>query len=141
MARGGRRAGNKGTAYSNRSDLHQPMPPAAPTGLPYGARGQMIASQRAVPMRPAPSPQPAPAPQGAPLPGAMPLLRPTERPNEPVTHGLPVGPGAGPEAIQGVGASGFGHSSTADMLSQLAQVPGASQDVANLANYAQQARG
>lgn len=38
-------------------------------------------------------------------PGDMTLTRPTERPNEPVTHGLPGGPGAGPEALTGVGAA------------------------------------
>ena len=75
------------------------------------------------------------------MPGTLPFLHPTARPNEPVTAGLPLGPGPGPEAITGVGAGGFGHSATADLLSQLAAVPGAGPDVANLAAYAQQARG
>jgi hypothetical protein len=101
MARGGRRAGNKGQGYGNRTDLHSPLPVAAPTGLPYGARGEMVGEQRAVPMRPAPGPS-APAPTGAPgpVPGdAGDFLRPTERPNEPVTAGLPTGAGPGPEAL------------------------------------------
>ena len=33
------------------------------------------------------------------MPGAMPFLRPTERPNEPVTAGIPLGAGPGPEAL------------------------------------------
>jgi hypothetical protein len=37
-----------------------------------------------------------------------PLFAPTERPNEPITHGISVGPGAGPEALmmqQGIAAN------------------------------------
>lgn len=34
------------------------------------------------------------------MPGALgPLHAPTQRPNEPITAGLPSGPGAGPEAL------------------------------------------
>lgn len=54
---------------------------------------------RAVPIRP-PAPT-APGPGGAagpaPPPGAF--TRGTDRPDEPVTAGLPVGSGAGPEAL------------------------------------------
>jgi len=40
-------------------------------------------------------------PSGRPLPrpGEMPYTGPTNRPNEPVTAGLPFGPGPGPEAL------------------------------------------
>lgn len=148
MARGGRRAGTKGAVYTNRSDLRSgPLPLAAPRGLPYGDRAKLIAAQRAVPMGPPPSAAPGPAapstPPGAPAPepGSLPFTHPTQRPNEPVTAGLPMGPGPGPEAITGVGAGGFGHSATADMLSQLAAVPGAGSDLKALASYAQQGRG
>lgn len=37
-------------------------------------------------------------------PGGMGLLAPTARPAEPVTAGLPVGPGPGPEALGSAGA-------------------------------------
>lgn len=42
-----------------------------------------------------------PNPLGAgPGPGELgPLTAPTDRPGEPLTHGLPTGPGAGPEAL------------------------------------------
>lgn len=76
-------------------------------GEPYGMRKQLEAAQATIPLPaagapPATGPQP-PAPQGgAPVPqlaGAQDFARPTERPAEPVTNGLPVGPGQGPEAL------------------------------------------
>jgi hypothetical protein len=104
MARGGRRAGTPGKAYSNRTDLQGPQ---APTGLPYGDRAKLIAAQKAVPAGPAPAPMPAapagppPSQPGAagPAPGSLPFTHPTQRPGEPVTAGLPLGPGPGPEAL------------------------------------------
>lgn len=45
--------------------------------------------------------QPSPPGLGAgPLPGSLgPLHAPTDRPGEPVTHGLPSGPGGGPQVL------------------------------------------
>jgi hypothetical protein len=41
------------------------------------------------------------------MPGTLGALdRPTERPGEPLTAGLPSGPGPGPEALAGVGIGG-----------------------------------
>lgn len=74
------------------------------------------------------------------MPGSLPFLHPTMRPNEPVTAGLPVGPGPGPEALSGIGAAGMGQAQTADTLSQLARMPGAGPELANLAAYAQAGR-
>ena len=101
MARGGRRAGNRGTQPTNRTDIHQPLPVSAPTGLPYGARGELVAAQQAVPMGPGPTAGgPPSAPGGeAPAQSVLPLGAPTQRPDEPVTAGLPIGPGPGPEAL------------------------------------------
>jgi len=106
MARGGRRAGKSGTKYPNRTDLQGAQLPAnAPRGLPYGDRAKLIAAQRAVPMGTAPAPTPAvpqggsPPPSPAPEPGSLPFLGQTQRPSEPVTAGLPIGPGPGPEAL------------------------------------------
>jgi hypothetical protein len=95
--------------YSQRTDLSQP-PGAqgtyAPTGLPYG---EATAARRAMQAAPLPAnrgtPAPAPtrasparqAPAGQPA-GPPPdiwsiLARPTNRPDEPLTAGLPVGAG------------------------------------------------
>lgn len=102
MARGGARSGTPGKAYSNRSDMQAPK---APTGLPYGEHKQLVDAQHAVPL---PNVGAAPAAGGVlPAQGTPPALgdftRPTERPTEPVTAGLSVGPGPGPEALQTVG--------------------------------------
>ena len=89
--RGGRRQGKPGGLYPNRSDLRNVKPPmqAAP-GQGYGEAKAQMDAQRAVPVAPPPPPQPADLP---------PLTRPSERPNEPVTAGLPIGPGPGPEVL------------------------------------------
>ena len=71
----------------------------AARGQTYGKRKQQEEAQRAVPMRQAPTdvavqqPTRRPAPMA---PGAF--MRPTERPQEPITAGAPFGAGAGPEA-------------------------------------------
>lgn len=112
MPRGGRRTGTPGKAYSNRSDLNGPkaVPMMAATGQQYGARKAQIDAQRAIPVAAPPGPALAPPTGGAPAPGptlpagpgpgqVVPLDAPSMRPDEPVTAGLPVGPGAGPEAL------------------------------------------
>lgn len=83
-----------------------------------------------------------PAPQ-APIPGgAGPLLRPTERPGEPITAGMPIGPGPGKEALSPLTQStgGNGGSTVGGLLSGLASAPGASPEVQQLASYAQGAK-
>lgn len=103
MPRGGRRAPIPGKAYSNRSDLNSraQLTPMAATGQPYGQAGAQLAAQRAVPIASAP-----PLPEGEPPQWSMPQLPslsgPSQRPDEPVTHGLPIGPGAGPAALTGL---------------------------------------
>jgi hypothetical protein len=99
---GGARQGTPGTPYQNRSDL-QTQKPTAATGQAYGAAGAQLAAQKAVPIAGAaagvpPAVQAAAAAQGPP-PAPPDLYRATENPGQPVTHGLPVGPGAGPEAL------------------------------------------
>jgi len=103
--RGGVRQGTPGKAYSNRTDLNQPVQ-VAPS-KEYGQGVQQAAAQRAIPLpnaaaqAPAPGPMSAPsAPVSGPMPGELgPLDAPSQRPGEHVSTGLPVGPGAGPEAI------------------------------------------
>jgi len=85
MAGGGPRVGAPGASYTNRSDLQNAprQPIKAAPNQPYGQRGQQEDAQRAVPL---------PGQGGA-------FLRPTERPNEPLTAGMRGGPGPGPEAL------------------------------------------
>jgi len=82
MPRGGPRQGTPGTAYSNRSDLNA-QPVRAKSGQGYGERKRAEDAQRAVPL-----------PQTR-----QPFARPTERPTEPITAGLPMGAGPGPEVL------------------------------------------
>ena len=79
---------------------------AVPKSAEYGQGERLRQSQQAVPMAGAPT-VPAP-PVGGGAPAAAPAMmagelpdftRPTERPGEPLTTGIPSGPGAGPEAL------------------------------------------
>jgi hypothetical protein len=79
---------------------------------------------------------------GAPLVGANgPLTRPTERPGEPVTHGLPMGPGGGPESLTGIGAAArqgaVEQGTLTHLLTSLAAQPGATSAIKDLAVRAQ----
>lgn len=60
------------------------------SGGDYGDGQEMMAIQQGAPMAAAPE---------TPRPSAIPLSAPSERPDEPVTAGAPVGPGPGPEAL------------------------------------------
>ena len=87
MPRGGRRSGKPGKNYSNRSDLAQA--PRAAGGQEYGKRGQQIAAQKAMPL---------PSMPGPPRSDPTPMHAGTQRPTEPITAGLPIGAGPGPQA-------------------------------------------
>lgn len=76
-------------------------------GQPYGDRQQDLAQERVAPMSQQDTVAPAPIPSGpagpaagptAPAPG-MNFGGPTTRPNEPITHGVDIGPGGGPEVL------------------------------------------
>lgn len=66
-------------ALSQRTD----QPIRQVTGLPYGAAGDLVAQQQGAPMAATPA-----------TPPVTPLHAPSERPQEPVTHGADAGPGA-----------------------------------------------
>lgn len=68
------------------------------SGGTYGQGQEMMAQQQGAPIAKAPSPTAA-APQMRNLPPVTTLTAPTMNPQEPVTTGIPVGPGAGPEAL------------------------------------------
>jgi hypothetical protein len=105
--RGGSRQGVPGRPYPNRKDLRsaskqKQLPIKAASGQPYGVRKQQEEAQRAQPLPAAATPDFAGLLQAAEAfnPGErLPLDRPTERPEEPLTAGLPSGPGPGPEVL------------------------------------------
>ncbi len=86
MPRGGDRKGTPGKAYSNRTDMG--MDYDMSQGSP--ATGGMEAPRDAEPMRLPVYPDQIPN-----------LSDPTTRPDEPITDGLRVGAGRGPEALAG----------------------------------------
>lgn len=92
-------------ALSQRTDK-QPL--SAPTGMPYGERGQLIDMQRAAPMAAAPPSTPPP----------VELHQPSQRPSEPVTAGAASGAGPGPEALAPGQAANFGMPFSAGPISQ-----------------------
>ncbi len=101
MARGGRRTGTPGKNYAQRTDMHQP--PRAPSGGEYGSVKESIDAQKVVPLPTANQPPVQQQQQVSSgltmMPGDMDFEAPSNRPSEPVTTGLPIGPGAGPEAL------------------------------------------
>lgn len=91
------------------------QPADAPTGMGYGERQASIESQQALPMAqvsapggggpPQPSQDPAQRLQAAVAAAKRmrppaPLTGPSQRPGEPLTAGMAMGPGAGPEVLR-----------------------------------------
>lgn len=70
-----------------------PQVPATARRPQYGDQARMDRMQQAIPVDAAPT-------DAAPPPA---LLRPSERPGEPVTAGIPMGAGPGPEALAPAG--------------------------------------
>lgn len=91
-------------ALSARTDGGPGQPVRELPNAAYGEGGEFRALQEAAPLAGG-NPPPRPAP--------VPLTAATERPLEPVTHGAPVGPGAGPEV------SGFPQTRVSDLLARL----------------------
>ena len=143
------RAARTPSPTANRTDLATPTTPTAAPGQEYGAAGAQLASQGEIPTAGGQNVTPgggAPQPDhnamlaalgNAPQPGSHgPIDRPTERPNEPVTHGLPVGPGGGPEALTGIGAMAReGTLDQAGTLSNLLTNMAASPDATSAIRY------
>lgn len=145
MPRGGRRSGAPGKAYAQRSDLsvnkgpvpNQPYPMGGGQG--YGEQKAMMDSQAQMPVSSPQAPGPTAGPPGlpgqpqaplGPAPGELGTFHgPTERPNEPITHGLPTGPGGGPEVLSNPATR-----PALTLLQQMAASPFASDDVKALAN-------
>ena len=79
MTRGGKRQGQPGKAYANRTDLN------IDRAVEPGSSGTMPPAQPAQQQRPMIRPDDIPT-----------LDTPTLRPDSPITTGLPTGPGPGP---------------------------------------------
>jgi hypothetical protein len=123
----------------------QRIPAREAPGQTYGERQQQQQDQRTIPMATPPNAAPTPAPGAAlsapapaprpptPGPGELPWTdAPTNRPDEPVTQGLPFGPGAGPEVMKGPTAAPL----ISDQLAAMAADPNANSAVTELANVA-----
>lgn len=65
----------------------------------YGAREDSLQQQRSAPMSQQDSIQPTPVPGGGGGPAPIPGDAPSQRPNEPITTGVDIGPGAGSEVL------------------------------------------
>lgn len=88
-------------ALSRRTDTGQKQGARYMRGGAYGEGKEMMGLQQAAPMAAAPkTPRPA-APTQRPrnLPPLVGLTDPTQRPDEPLTAGMPFGAGPGPEAL------------------------------------------
>ena len=106
--RGGSRSGRPGAAYPNRRDLNTKPREAGKQAVrarpsrEYGGRAAEEERMKAMPLPRAGAPigaLVAPAGQG-PEPGSLPgLTSPSQNPGQPITAGLPMGPGAGPSAL------------------------------------------
>ena len=74
------------------------------TGFAYGQNQALAEQQAGASMAQAPSPTAAAPSMASNLPQVTSITAPTERPQEPVTTGIAMGPGAGPEALTLPGA-------------------------------------
>lgn len=85
---------------SRRTDGGPGQPARYAAGMPYGEGADFYDLQTSAPMSAASAAAPAMTGGSAGSPGALvPLSAPTQRPDEPLTEGNPLGPGAGPEVL------------------------------------------
>jgi len=100
--------------YAQRTDL---LAPKAAPGQTYGEAAKQLAAQRAVPMG---NPTPTTPPRATATPGSMgPIDRVSERPNEPVTAGNPLGAGPGAEILPQPLPSDLQPGSKQDLINQV----------------------
>jgi hypothetical protein len=105
VARGGARTPNNPAPVSGPGSLSRRTDGQAvrsPGGMPYGDNADFVDLQSSAPMAKAATATPNTRPGSAAANGApspTPFGAPTERPDEPVTEGNPLGPGAGPEVL------------------------------------------
>lgn len=112
--------------YNTGSIQPAAQPAQAATGQAYGERGQQMQAQQAMPLPDLraggmgdPMAEVEQAALGMPAPMGG-LNAPTSRPTEPVTAGLGLGPGVGPEAVFGTNRT----NEAADLLDRVAMATG-----------------
>ncbi len=94
MPTGGPRTAKPGASYGNRSDL------TASADATYGDQVNQEAIRSATPNTSAPGLAPGQGAGGPPPPGSLtPIGAPTQRPGEPASAGLSMGPGPGPDGL------------------------------------------
>jgi hypothetical protein len=108
--------------YPNRTDLNNPakkLPVKTVPGQTYGEAGAQRRAQQAVPMGAPQPPQVAPQQQQRqPLP-VTPLSAPSERPDEPITAGNPLGAGPGMDMLPQPMPMGTAPGSRQDLINQV----------------------
>lgn len=114
------------------------------SGLPYGQGNEMMATQMAAPMEATSSPSPASAsqiagqpqqqaqPSAEPMP-VVPLGAPTQRPDEPITHGSDMGPGPDMASLGLQAPEVASYKSTKDYIQAIARNSDASPALKSLA--------
>lgn len=118
-------------ALSQRTDGGPPQAPAQLPNAQYGEQAAFQAAQGAAPM-------------AGPPPNFTPLNAPTQRPDEPVTAGAPVGLGPGPEALPVAQEEEGERQRIADFLPALtflASLPGSSPSTRQMVRQLQAERG
>ena len=107
--------------YPNRTDLNnsaKKLPVTTVPGQTYGEAGAQRRAQQAVPMGAPQAPQVAPQQQRQPLP-VTPLNAPTERPDEPITAGNPLGAGPGMDMLPQPMPMGTAPGSRQELINQV----------------------
>lgn len=107
------------------------------TGFAYGQNKAVNEQRQGAPMSgQASAPNAVPVPQQQPLPDIIPIGAPTQRPNEPVTQGSAMGPGAGEEILGLPPMSSFyqADSGTAAIRAMYLQDP-SNQDLKRMLEY------
>lgn len=120
--------------------------PAAPKGQQYGQQGAQLQAQEIVPVagsptgepgRPRSSSGPSAQPQPGLEPGNVPTLDdPSAYPDQPITAGLPTGPGPGPEALN---MANFGAPELAELKAMFMKYP--NEDLRAVIDYAERTGG
>lgn len=111
--------------YPNRTDLRNPADKVAKMAAknqPYGEAGKQLTAQSVVPIAAPPTDQVQQI-QPTVTPGSLgDLVRPTERPEEPDTAGMPFGDGPGREVFGAPMNGGIDAGSYEDLLQQVRYV-------------------